>query len=149
MFFGLLSAGGALFSAEKNLGWSLEWHKGQPGARHLASHALLNLEASGAGGIILLDHTPAPKPAPQRVSLLRYISGTIGTTEPVLVVHGLVLAHEGPEDPPRPLADRPLAYLDPRDEHTPVGLQPRWAWSAEAVDILLPDGRDRERIALR
>jgi hypothetical protein len=150
----VLFLAGCLFSerepspSDATAGWSVERHEALVSARHLASGAVFDLEARGAGGVRLLDFAPAPSPAPSPTRILRYVAGTVGTSEPVLVVHALVLVEDAPHEAPRRITDRPFAYLDPRDERTPLGPQPRWIWTAGAVDIQLPDARDRERIRL-
>jgi hypothetical protein len=129
-------------------GWTLEGAGEEPAVRHARGGRRLPLTAHGAGGVLLLDLTPAPSPAPRGVHVLRYVAGGVGTTERLLVVRALVFAQDAPDAPPRPLADQVHAYLDARDERSPRGPQPLWEWSGDALHVLLPDARDRERYPL-
>jgi hypothetical protein len=126
----------------------LDSSAGEPTATHSRSGLRLPLQAHGAGAVRLLDVSPAPSPSPGGVHVLRYVAGGVGTTERLLVVRALVFAQDAPDSPPRPLADQVHAYLDARDERSPRGPQPLWEWSGDALHVLLPDARDRERYPL-
>jgi hypothetical protein len=124
------------------------WNVETLGVESFASHSeypnlRLPLRTVGAGGPLVKSWVKAPYG--EELFVLTYVAGEVGTSERVQIIRAMVV-HVGRSEV---IADDVFAYLDPGNEISKVGTQPRWEWSPGVLLIHRPDAKHPRQVNLR